>query len=221
MATSETGRKLGPTGRRTARNLKELRGRVPVRELSQRLTMIDRPILPSGITKIEQGHRRVDADDLVALAMALGVSPNRLLLDPEADDAELALTDAFPVTRSQAWDWATGRWALPDVFDERRSPLPADREMEFRRANRPNEPKPETTPLKDLVALGPVLRPVVDAIRAALGTGAVTFDQVLEYLDVWSTLNTTKWATADTDPGDLGDKPKATRSHKSATPKGG
>ena len=51
-----------------------------VRDLSAKLEELGRPILPSGITKIEQGARRVDADDLIAIATALEVSPTRLLL---------------------------------------------------------------------------------------------------------------------------------------------
>ena len=74
----------GPTGERVAANLKRLRGRIPVRELAARLRDVGRPIAPSGITKIEQGTRRVDVDDLVGLAAALEVSPNQLLVDPDS-----------------------------------------------------------------------------------------------------------------------------------------
>lgn len=80
----ETTPKVGPVGRQVAANVKTLRGRIPVRELSARLEQLGRPILPSGITKIEQGARRVDVDDLAALAEAFDVSPYRLLL-PGAD----------------------------------------------------------------------------------------------------------------------------------------
>ena len=38
---------------------------------------VGRPILPSGIIKIEKGTRQVD--DLAALALTLGVAPNRLM----------------------------------------------------------------------------------------------------------------------------------------------
>jgi hypothetical protein len=53
-----------------------------------------RPILPSGLSKIEQGQRAVDVDDLVALAIALQVNPNALLLPagiPELTD-NIAMT---------------------------------------------------------------------------------------------------------------------------------
>lgn len=50
-----------------------------MRALSQRLSELGHPLLPSGITKIEQGKRGVDVDDLVALARALEVRPEQLL----------------------------------------------------------------------------------------------------------------------------------------------
>lgn len=52
-----------------------------MRALAERLAELGRPILPSGISKMEHGQRRVDADELIALASAFGVSPNRLLAE--------------------------------------------------------------------------------------------------------------------------------------------
>src|SRR5947207_14726355 len=70
---------LGSIGRRVAENVKSARGRIPLRELAGRLKAVGRTILASGLVKIEQGKRRVDVDDLVALALALGVTPTELL----------------------------------------------------------------------------------------------------------------------------------------------
>jgi transcriptional regulator with XRE-family HTH domain len=42
-------------------------------ELSERLTNAGRRIPPLGLSRIERGERRVDADDLVAIAAALSV----------------------------------------------------------------------------------------------------------------------------------------------------
>jgi transcriptional regulator with XRE-family HTH domain len=61
-------------------NLREQRG-LTLDQLSARLREMGRPIIASGISKIEQGERRVDADDLVALARALEVMPVELLQD--------------------------------------------------------------------------------------------------------------------------------------------
>jgi len=102
------GPKLGQIGENVARNVKRFRGRIGVRELSRRLTEIGRPILPSGITKIEQGARRVDADDLVALALALEVNPNALLMPETADGTATQLTEDVTATARQSWAWAAG-----------------------------------------------------------------------------------------------------------------
>lgn len=97
----------------TAANVAELRDarKHTVRTLSALLDELGHPLLPSGITKIEQGQRRVDAGDLVALAVALGVNPNRLLL-PASDAGEVTLTPAVTAQPFQVWGWAQGRGPL-------------------------------------------------------------------------------------------------------------
>lgn len=128
-------------------NVRELRRQRDhtVRSLSALLGQLGRPILPSGITKIEDGTRRVDVGDLVALAVALGVHPNRLLLPVDDTTDEVALTPAVRAATAPAWNWAAGRvplltvdedwtdaerhWRLHDDF--RRHALPAwQREMD-------------------------------------------------------------------------------------------
>lgn len=96
-----------------AHNVRQLREarRFTVRSLSARLGELGHPILPSGITKIEDGKRRVDVGDLVALAVALGVNPNRLLL-PASSSGEVALTPAVEVGVGPAWAWARGKAPL-------------------------------------------------------------------------------------------------------------
>jgi transcriptional regulator with XRE-family HTH domain len=54
------------------------------RHLAARVTEAGRPMSASVLGKVEAGARRVDVDDLVALAAALEVPPARLL--PGADD---------------------------------------------------------------------------------------------------------------------------------------
>ena len=72
---------MGPAGRAVIANIHRIRGlqKMTLQELSDRLTHVGRPILPSGLSKIESGERRIDVDDLVAIAAALGVMPERLL----------------------------------------------------------------------------------------------------------------------------------------------
>jgi transcriptional regulator with XRE-family HTH domain len=75
-------------------------------ELAERLEKVGRPIPVLGLRRIESEERRVDADDLVALAIVLGVSPVTLLMPYTIDEDEpVSLTGAFvgPVTSERAW----------------------------------------------------------------------------------------------------------------------
>lgn len=101
------GHDIGPTGKTVARNLKRLRGNVTLRELQQRLRGVGREISASGIQKIEAGVRRVDVDDLVALAVVLGANPNALLFPKSLDDP-VAVTGADPADLTRVWQWADG-----------------------------------------------------------------------------------------------------------------
>lgn len=75
---------ISTTGRSVAANILRLRKArgLTVKSLSMRLTNGGRSIPPSGLTRIELGGRRVDVDDLVALAAALEVEPSQLMLPP-------------------------------------------------------------------------------------------------------------------------------------------
>ena len=80
---------LGPSGRAVAANIRRLLDEQNLKfvDLANRLKDLGRPIPPLGLRKIVGETRRVDADDLVALAVALGVSPVSLLM-PKIDTAE-------------------------------------------------------------------------------------------------------------------------------------
>jgi len=60
------------------RRLREER-KLSLRELAELLKADGRPMLPSALSKIETGERRVDVDDLDALALALGSTPHELM----------------------------------------------------------------------------------------------------------------------------------------------
>ncbi|MFI6274298.1 helix-turn-helix domain-containing protein [Streptomyces sp. NPDC050988] len=63
------------------------------RQLAERVTAAGRPMSASVLGKVEAGARRVDVDDLVALAAALEVPPSRLL--PAGDDDQDQAADPF------------------------------------------------------------------------------------------------------------------------------
>ena len=82
-------------------------------ELDAALATVGRPIIQSGISKIENGSRRVDVDDLVALALALGTTPHALLgwdenANPPIDlSPDCATCRGFPPPRMRCADCGT------------------------------------------------------------------------------------------------------------------
>lgn len=107
---------LGSTGDEVRANLRRLRDRAgySLQDLSERLTEAGRPLSGNTLSEIELGARRVDVDDLAALAVALGVMPNALLLRNSARRGETTqITGAGEVDALRAWDWADGIRPLP------------------------------------------------------------------------------------------------------------
>ena len=111
------GRPLGATGTTVRKNIRRIRNDLSVSlpELSSRLKRFDRPIPPLGISRIESGQRRVDVDDLMAFAAALGVSPATLLMPAvKDDDSDVEVDDLVsitgwqkPITAGVVWGWIT------------------------------------------------------------------------------------------------------------------
>jgi transcriptional regulator with XRE-family HTH domain len=110
-----TAVEIGPTGRTVAANIVRLRKRADLttRALAERLTAAGRAVSQSSITRMEKAEKAVSVDDLVALAVAFGVSPAALLLPLEdASDATVEVTGAGQVPAEQAWAWASGERPL-------------------------------------------------------------------------------------------------------------
>lgn len=90
---------VAATGRAVAANVKRLREEqnLGYAELSRRLDeQADRDIPPLGLRRIESHERRVDADDLVALAVALSVSPLTLLMPDTPHAADIVTVNRNP-----------------------------------------------------------------------------------------------------------------------------
>ena len=98
---------LGPTGARVADRLAELRRAQELTqgELAEKLRELGRPIAVAALSKIEKGLRRVDADDLIALSLALNVSPNELLLPDPLRTDPVELTPTKSMGAAEAWEW--------------------------------------------------------------------------------------------------------------------
>jgi hypothetical protein len=113
------GRPLGSTGEAVRKNISRIREEkgIAVTELSARLADLDRPIPPLGIHRIEDGTRRVDVDDLVTIALALGVSPITLLItNTEQADAPVAITgESRELSAVRVWAWLSAQKMMPST----------------------------------------------------------------------------------------------------------
>lgn len=178
----------GPTGRRVARNIRHFRTarNLSTYALSQRLEKIGHRLLPSGITRIERGERLVDPDDLAALALALDVTPNALLLPLQADEAKIGVTPLVEATGTKAWTWATGEKAGRDLWRQDKVGLDLDREERFVRENRPHAPLPRFT-IDDVQAHREQLLPLYEALLGALSAGIPPVE-ILGYVDLATTM---------------------------------
>jgi 8-oxo-dGTP pyrophosphatase MutT (NUDIX family)/transcriptional regulator with XRE-family HTH domain len=108
---------LGPIGGYVIKNVTELRRILGLtyKDLSDRLEQLGRPIPTLGLSRIEKGNRRVDVDDLVALALALGVNPSALLLPRgTAAEDEIELSPLVRHLAWVAWQWADGQEPLSE-----------------------------------------------------------------------------------------------------------
>jgi hypothetical protein len=172
-----------PIAQRLARNLAELRGKVSLREMSARLGALGFKLLPSGVLAIERGTRRVDAGELVALAIALGVNPNRLLLpgitdgDDFSKETELAAGVTAPAVA--AWRWACGDYPLPpQEWEPKRAAI--SRTQDFREVARPHDA--DSFDFDEMDQLRRDLGPVWDAAKAAGQKAGVPVGTVLRFL---------------------------------------
>lgn len=113
--------------RQNIRNLRTEQG-LRLADLSEMLKEQGHPLELNTLSRVEQGKRAIDVDDLVAFARALDVSPARMLDDPEAVGLQQALLlvndwlsylhaagDALSMaaeveSRIRASDWANAVW---------------------------------------------------------------------------------------------------------------
>jgi len=177
----------GPAGKRVRENIAALRGKAQQSEISKRLAALGRPLSVSTLSKIEQGGRRLDPDDLVAISVALRVTPNRLLLPATAGDEPTELAPALEVSASSAWRWACGELPLPLQPWE---PVEAGflRLKAFRSANRPHDSADGMVSADDFVKHAPLLRPLLDAARQAAGEAGIPVDHAIKILELMTVI---------------------------------
>ncbi len=129
----------GPVARAVAENVRAIRDRrrLSQQQLAAELGRLGRPMQASAVAKIESGDRRVDVDDLAALAVALNVPVARLLLPDVSEDEPVEVTPGRAVPMWSAWQWATGEHSLADEADDLRDPVVQRRELDYA-AERPD-----------------------------------------------------------------------------------
>ncbi len=137
---------IGAVGRRVAENLARLRElrHLNYTDLSGLLGRTGRTLSAETLGKVERRERRIDVDDLVALAVALDTTPNRLLLPGSANaDEPVELAPDVTVSALDGWKWATGEEPLHSVPAPGQPLIRNDRERWFTRENQPhNLPEP-------------------------------------------------------------------------------
>lgn len=102
---------IGPTGDTVRSNIEMLRKGegLTYAEMSRQLSEAGRDIPPLGLRRLEAGERKVDVDDLMALAVVLDVAPIRLLMPSTWSTAIDAEATGTGVRSTQdLWNWARG-----------------------------------------------------------------------------------------------------------------
>lgn len=138
----------GPIGENVIANVEALRKdrQLSYEALAAKLAEIGHPMNPVSLSRLGRGERRVGADDLVAIAIVLGVNVSALLLPRDAhDDAEIQLTPAIRQRFALAWQWADGELPVqlqPVTEEEAHAAL-----RDFQRHARPHQGARDSHPL--------------------------------------------------------------------------
>lgn len=130
---------IGATGETAAATIKQVREmkNLTFAEMSRRLDAINWPIAPLGLKRIENCERRIDVDDLMALAIVLRVSPMYLLQPISRDlDDKVTATGLGEITVEHLSDWfEVGQFTTEDGVEY--LPLsPFEEQKEDRRSSR-------------------------------------------------------------------------------------
>lgn len=95
-----------------------------LREVSERLATAGRPLSHTSVSDIENGSRRVDVDDLVAISYVLQVNPHALLFprvgikNGKPDGSHV--TGLGDIESESLWEWADGALPLYDPDEDPR-----------------------------------------------------------------------------------------------------
>ncbi|MFI1948579.1 helix-turn-helix domain-containing protein [Streptomyces virginiae] len=118
-------RQTDPTAATTAAAIRRLRtGRGwSTRDLAERLTAAGYDFNNAGVSRWENGTRRVTVTELMVLATVFNVPPIALLLPMPDDPNELVELPGGSVPAADAWQWAMGEIPLGPVQKITRSEM--------------------------------------------------------------------------------------------------
>jgi transcriptional regulator with XRE-family HTH domain len=175
---------------RFARNLADLRRKQGLNqsEVSARLNACGVPLRLNLISRLENGARVADVPELLALAVVLDVTPNRLLLTADATDEQIELTPTVAVPSREAWAWAAGDHALGRATANSKAAPTILTGHNFAAVNRPHDPTSDLR-VSDVLEHEQAMEPLVAAIEA-VATSGVPVHIIFAFLDMWRTART-------------------------------
>lgn len=110
----QRGNLKGPTSAVVARSVRQERQakKMDLAGLSDALADVGWPIPVAALSRLENGLRRIDVDDLMALSIALRVTPMQLLLNPHAGVSPPATGMPGDMSEDEVSAWASGEVGL-------------------------------------------------------------------------------------------------------------
>lgn len=118
METRQRGNPAGNTNAHVAANLRSARQAIgmDLRTFAEQVRAAGRAMSPSALSKIENGDRRVDVDDLTVLAYILQTTPAALLTPPEGAPPPTGVpTERFNTEELRAWVRGQTKFTTEDL----------------------------------------------------------------------------------------------------------
>jgi len=118
MESRQRGNPAANTNAHVAANLRSARQAIgmDLRTLSERVKETGRAMSPSALSKIENGDRRVDVDDLTVFAYILQTTPATLLAPPDGDSPPTGVPSGqYNLEEIQAWVRGQAKFTTEDL----------------------------------------------------------------------------------------------------------
>jgi len=118
MESRQRGNPAGNTNAHVAANLRSARQAIgmDLRTFSERVKETGRSMSPSALSKIENGDRRVDVDDLTVFAYILQTTPATLLAPPEGASPPTGVPSGqYNLEEIQAWVRGQAKFTTEDL----------------------------------------------------------------------------------------------------------